>query len=94
MTPCVPTPSHSTRDRRRPRINPPRAQRPSEENVLPLINIVFLLLIFFMIAGALSVTAPFELDPPAARATWSMIYATTAAGIAVYILLYAVPAAG
>lgn len=44
----------------------PRAQRPSEENVLPLINIVFLLLIFFMIAGALSATAPFELEPPAA----------------------------
>jgi biopolymer transport protein ExbD len=42
----------------------PRAQRPSEENVLPLINIVFLLLIFFMIAGALSATAPFELEPP------------------------------
>jgi len=44
----------------------PRAQRPSEENVLPLINIVFLLLIFFMIAGALSATAPFELEPPRA----------------------------
>jgi biopolymer transport protein ExbD len=43
----------------------PRRQRASEENVLPLINIVFLLLIFFMIAGALSASAPFELDPPA-----------------------------
>ena len=46
----------------------PRRQRTSEENVLPLINIVFLLLIFFMIAGALSASAPFELDPPTARA--------------------------
>jgi biopolymer transport protein ExbD len=46
----------------------PRSHRTSEENVLPLINIVFLLLIFFMIAGALSVTAPFPLDPPATRA--------------------------
>lgn len=46
----------------------PRSRRASEENVLPLINIVFLLLIFFMIAGALSVSAPFPLDPPATRA--------------------------
>ena len=45
----------------------PRRQPASEDNVLPLINIVFLLLIFFMIAGALSAAAPFELDPPAAR---------------------------
>ncbi len=44
----------------------PRRQRTSEENVLPLINIVFLLLIFFMIAGALSSAAPFELEPPRA----------------------------
>ena len=44
----------------------PRRQRDSEENVLPLINIVFLLLIFFMIAGALSSSAPFELQPPRA----------------------------
>jgi len=44
----------------------PRRQRTSEENVLPLINIVFLLLIFFMIAGALSSAAPFELRPPRA----------------------------
>jgi len=49
----------------------PRAQRPSEENVLPLINIVFLLLIFFMIAGALSATAPFELEPPRSESAGS-----------------------
>lgn len=42
----------------------PRSARASEENVLPLINIVFLLLIFFMMAGALSVTSPLPLDPP------------------------------
>jgi len=46
----------------------PRRQPATEENVLPLINIVFLLLIFFMIAGALSVSAPFPVDPPATRA--------------------------
>ncbi len=44
----------------------PRSARSSEENVLPLINVVFLLLIFFMIAGSLSATAPFELEPPEA----------------------------
>ena len=45
----------------------PRREPTSEENVLPLINIVFLLLIFFMITGALSATAPFPVDPPEAR---------------------------
>jgi len=46
----------------------PRREPTTEENVLPLINIVFLLLIFFMIAGAISTTAPFPLDPPATEA--------------------------
>lgn len=46
----------------------PRSETTSEENVLPLINVVFLLLIFFMIAGALSATAPFPIEPPTARA--------------------------
>lgn len=45
----------------------PRSAGASEENVLPLINIVFLLLIFFMIAGTLSAGAPFDIDPPAAN---------------------------
>lgn len=36
----------------------------SEENILPLINIVFLLLIFFMLAGALNTRPPFPLTPP------------------------------
>jgi len=31
--------------------------------VLPLINIVFLLLVFFMVAGRLSATDPFEIVP-------------------------------
>ncbi len=45
-----------------------RREHTAEENVLPLINIVFLLLIFFMMAGALSVTTPFPVEPPASRA--------------------------
>ena len=36
----------------------------SEARILPLINVVFLLLIFFMVAGSLSVTEPFDVEPP------------------------------
>jgi len=36
----------------------------SEASILPLINVVFLLLIFFMIAGSLSVSEPFEISAP------------------------------
>jgi len=43
---------------------PDRRPDPSEERILPLINVVFLLLIFFMIAGSLSVAEPFEVEPP------------------------------
>jgi len=39
----------------------------TEERILPLINVVFLLLIFFMIAGSLSVSEPFEVKPPVAQ---------------------------
>jgi biopolymer transport protein TolR len=43
-----------------------RGQRKVEDEdarVLPLINIVFLLLIFFMITGHMSAQAPFDLEP-------------------------------
>ena len=36
----------------------------SEENVLPLINIVFLLLIFFLVAGAITIPDLFPVEPP------------------------------
>lgn len=39
-------------------------RREQGEPVLPLINIVFLLLIFFMIAGKLTSSDPFEVTPP------------------------------
>lgn len=42
---------------------PPLARR-EEERVLPLINVVFLLLIFFMLAGSLSASDPFPITPP------------------------------
>lgn len=35
-----------------------------EDRILPLINIVFLLLIFFMAVGRLSATDPFRITPP------------------------------
>ncbi|MEX2409064.1 MAG: biopolymer transporter ExbD, partial [Rhodovibrionaceae bacterium] len=35
-----------------------------EERILPLINVVFLLLIFFMLAGRLAATDPFQVAPP------------------------------
>lgn len=36
----------------------------SEENVLPFINIVFLLLIFFLVAGAITIPDLFYVEPP------------------------------
>ena len=44
---------------------PDRRPDQTEERILPLINVVFLLLIFFMIAGSLSISEPFEIEPPA-----------------------------
>lgn len=38
--------------------------RSDDDRVLPLINVVFLLLIFFMVAGHLSATDPFAVTPP------------------------------
>ena len=35
-----------------------------EAGILPLINVVFLLLIFFMLAGRLIQAAPFSVEPP------------------------------
>lgn len=47
------------------RLPEPPARSRRGENVIPLINVVFLLLIFFMIAGSLSRTELFRVDPPA-----------------------------
>lgn len=35
-----------------------------DDRILPLINVVFLLLIFFMVVGTLSATDPFAITPP------------------------------
>ncbi|PWG63720.1 ExbD/TolR family protein [Spiribacter halobius] len=41
--------------------------RNDDERILPLINVVFLLLIFFMIAGQLSATDAFRVEPAESR---------------------------
>lgn len=43
---------------------PDAPRRREGENVIPLINVVFLLLIFFMIAGSLGRTELFDVQPP------------------------------
>jgi biopolymer transport protein ExbD len=45
------------------RLHRPR-KREMPENTIPLINVVFLLLIFFMLAGRLSQPEPFGVTPP------------------------------
>lgn len=45
---------------------PPRARPP--ENLLPMINVVFLLLVFFLIAAKLAPPEPFAVALPAAEA--------------------------
>jgi biopolymer transport protein ExbD len=40
------------------------SKKNEDDSILPLINIVFLLLIFFMIAGRLAVKDPFQVTPP------------------------------
>lgn len=41
-----------------------RRQSASDDNLIPLINIVFLLLIFFMVAGQIQRSDPYKIDPP------------------------------
>jgi biopolymer transport protein ExbD len=53
----------AARTRRLTRAKP---QEDTDARILPLINIVFLLLIFFMVAGRLSSSDPFEVAPPEA----------------------------
>ena len=41
----------------------PRRSSNSDDNVMPLINVVFLLLIFFMVSGTLLQEPPFDITP-------------------------------
>jgi biopolymer transport protein ExbD len=45
----------------------------TEENILPLINIVFLLLIFFLVAGAMSTPDLFYVEPPVSDSETSVL---------------------
>ena len=45
----------------------PRRTTNAEDNVLPLINVVFLLLIFFMVSGTLIQEPPFAVTPATTR---------------------------
>lgn len=49
----------------------PKRNTNPEDSILPLINVVFLLLIFFMLAGALVQEPPFGVTPPDTRYTES-----------------------
>ncbi|MEM9783508.1 MAG: biopolymer transporter ExbD [Pseudomonadota bacterium] len=46
------------------RMSRQHARAGDEDRLLPLVNIVFLLLIFFMVAGQLTAADPFEIVPP------------------------------
>ncbi|MEO0622183.1 MAG: biopolymer transporter ExbD [Pseudomonadota bacterium] len=46
-----------------------RARPSDDDRILPLINIVFLLLIFFMAVGRLSAADPFRIEPPRSEST-------------------------
>ena len=48
----------------RPSLRFREVRRSEEDRILPLINIVFLLLIFFMLAGQLSASDAFRVEPP------------------------------
>ena len=53
---------------RRAALSPrPRRAQGDDERVLPLINVVFLLLIFFMLAGQFASADPFRIEPPVSR---------------------------
>ncbi len=44
--------------------SPTRTARRPAENIVPMINVVFLLLIFFLMSAQISAPVPFEVTPP------------------------------
>ena len=46
---------------------PFRPRRPPSDSIVPLINIVFLLLIFYMLTGSLARPELFRIDPPTSK---------------------------
>lgn len=47
---------------------PHTPRRPARESVVPMINVVFLLLIFFLMTAQIAPPEPFEVTPPDSRA--------------------------
>jgi biopolymer transport protein ExbD len=47
----------------------PRRPKNDDDRILPLINVVFLLMIFFMLAGRLSAADPFKIEPTRSAST-------------------------
>jgi biopolymer transport protein ExbD len=45
----------------------PAVKRPRAESIVPMINVVFLLLIFFLMTSHLAQPEPFEVTPPGAN---------------------------
>lgn len=45
---------------------PRPAPRPSWDPIVPLIDVVFFLLVFFLLVGRMDATSPFEMAPPIA----------------------------
>ena len=46
----------------------PPAKRPPRESIVPMINVVFLLLIFFLMTAQITPPDPFEITPPKSNA--------------------------
>ncbi|TMM55556.1 biopolymer transporter ExbD [Sulfitobacter sabulilitoris] len=49
-------------------IGPPRPRRRRTENIVPMINVVFLLLIFFLMSAQIAPPEPFDVTPPGSDA--------------------------
>ncbi len=49
------------------KLSKPQPRRDTEDYILPLVNIVFLLLIFFLLAGTFKAPDPLEIEPPQSR---------------------------
>ena len=49
-----------------------RSQPPPQETIVSLIDVIFFLLVFFMLVGRMDATAPFEVSPPVSTAGESL----------------------
>lgn len=49
--------------------SPRRKPRPMRENIVPMINVVFLLLIFFLMTAQIAPPHPIDVTPPASAST-------------------------